>query len=250
MRSICTPEQESVVHCAKFYSLQSADGPVRPLTDHGQGANPAYRRWTCGPQWCWRPGFRQKPIALESGLAQLLPASSGLAVTIHYRGAGEAVDDASVAGLYFAKTAPQKQLQEIAITKPEALIPVAAEPYPIKASFTTQNDIEAIAIRPRVHPLVISLQATARRPDGSEEVLIWTRRYQFDWEPTYHFRQPIALPKGTRIEVIAYFDNSEGNQKNPNDPPKSVHWSELSSEPLCALLVANSIASPGPATIR
>jgi len=243
------PGNGSVVHCAKFYSLRSADGPVPPMTPaRSESGVSSLDLRTAVVLATWIPG--QKPIALESGLAQLLPASSGLAVTIHYRGAGEAVDDSSVAGLYFAKTAPQKQLQEIAITKPEMLIPVAAEPYPIKASFTTQNDIEAIAIRPRVHPLVISLQATARRPDGSEEVLIWTRRYQFDWEPTYHFRRPIALPKGTRIEVIAYFDNSEGNQKNPNDPPKSVHWSELSSDPLCALLVANSIASPGPATIR
>jgi hypothetical protein len=68
--------------------------------------------------------------------------------------------------------------------------------------------------------------------------MIWTRGYQFDWQQTYYFKQSVALPKGTRVEVIAYFNNSENNAKNPNDPPKQVRWSDLSTEPLCALLVA------------
>ena len=156
----------------------------------------------------------------------------------------------STVGLYFAKNPPTRQLQEIAITNADAIVPVSAEYYPLKSSFTTQSDTEAIAIRPRVNPLVVSLQATAYRPDGSEEVLIWTRRYQFDWEPTYYFRQPVALPKGTRVDVIAYFDNSEDNQKNPNDPPKPLRWSELSTDPLCALLIRSSGGAATAATNR
>jgi hypothetical protein len=161
---------------------------------------------------------------------------------MHYRGSGEAGSDLSTFGLYFAKTTPRSQVQEIPITSIDALIPVAAEPQPLKLSYVTQSDTEAVGIRPRVHPLLVSFQATAFRPDGSEEVLLWSRGYQFDWEPTYYFRQLVPLPKGTRIEVVAYFDNSEANQKNPNDPPKALRWSELSTDPLCALLLTS--ASP------
>jgi hypothetical protein len=100
-------------------------------------------------------------------------------------------------------------------------------------------DAGAIAIRPHVNPLISSLQATAYRPDGTQEVLIWARGYQFDWQPTYHFKQPVSLPKGTRIEVIAYFDNSDDNRSNPNNPAKPVRWSDLTSEPMCALLITN-----------
>ena len=192
----------------------------------------------------------QKQIPPDDGLAQLLPAGSRIAVRIHYHGSGEAASDVSTVGLYFAKNPPTRQLQEIAITNADAIVPVSAEYYPLKSSFTTQSDTEAIAIRPRVNPLVVSLQATAYRPDGSEEVLIWTRRYQFDWEPTYYFRQPVALPKGTRVDVIAYFDNSEDNQKNPNDPPKPLRWSELSTDPLCALLIRSSGGAATAATTR
>ena len=240
------PGNGALVHCAKFYSVKSsaADAPAPPMTPIKNEAPPAPMDLrNAAVLATWMPG--QKRIALEDGLAHLLPAGSRIALRIHYRGAGEASADLSVVGLYFEKGPRRKQLQEIALTKPDANIPVAAEPYPVKVSFTTQSDTEAIAIRPRVHPLVVSLQATAYRPDGTEEVLIWTRRYQFDWEPTYHFRRPVALPKGTRIEVIAYFDNSEENQKNPNDPPKSLRWSEISSDPLCTLLL---VVNTGPAT--
>lgn len=244
------PGNGVVVHCARFYSLKSVtDAPAASVMQIKNDESAASADLRSAPVLAtWKPG--QKGILLDDGVAQLLPAGSRIAVKIHYRGAGEASNDVSTAGLYFAKRPPRKQLQEIAITNADAIIPVAAEPYPLKVSFTTQSDAEAIAIRPRVHPLVVSLQATAYRPDGSAEVLIWTRGYQFDWEPTYYFRQPVALPKGTRVEVIAYFDNSEDNRRNPNDPPRSVRWSERASDPLCALLVVSGGAATAPPTTR
>jgi hypothetical protein len=239
------PGNGAVVHCAKLYSLNSTDVPAPPMTPTEESGSSVDLR-TAAVLATWVPG--QKKIALEDGVARLLSAGSRIAVKIHYRGTGEASGDASTVGLYFAKGSNRKQLQEIAISDPDARVPVAAEPYPIKLSFTTQSDTEAIAIRPGVHPLIVSLQATAHRPDGTEEVLIWTRRYQFDWEPTYYFLRPVSLPKGTRVEVIAYFDNSEENQKNPHDPPKPVRWSEISGEPLCALLVVPAVPAAPPSS--
>ena len=244
------PGNGSIVHCAKFYSMKSmtdsTGAPMTPVKTDEAGSLVDLRTQALAT---WMPG--QKTTLLHDGLAQLLSAGSRIGIKLHYRGSGEVNTDLSAIGLYFAKTAPRKQVQEIAITNADAVIPVAAEAQLLKLSFTAQSDTEAIAIRPRVHPLVVSFQATAYRPDGSEEVLIWTRGYQFDWEPTYYFRQPIALPKGTRVEVIAYLDNSEENQKNPNDPPKPVRWSELSADPLCALLVAGNVTTASaPASTR
>jgi hypothetical protein len=100
-----------------------------------------------------------------------------------------------------------------------------------------QSELDGVAVRPLLHPLVLSVQATAYRPDGTEEVLIWSRGYQFDWQQTYYFKRPVPLPKGTRVEVIAYFDNSDGNRNNPNDPAKPLRLSD-SAIPLLTLLTA------------
>jgi hypothetical protein len=197
----------------------------------------------------WLPG--QKVLAFDEGTALRIPANTLIEVTIHYRGSGEAVEDRSSVGLYFAKSAPRNQLRFlIQNTGASEVIQVSKEPQRIKQSLAIDDDIEGIGIRPLVHPLIASIQATAYRPDGSEEVLIWTRGYQFDWEPTYYFKKPVTLPKGTRVEVIAYFDNSDDNQNNPDIPPRAMRLSELSSEPLCTLLVAISDAASTPPATR
>jgi hypothetical protein len=185
----------------------------------------------------WIPG--QKPVALSDGFGRLIPAGAKLVLKIHYRGSGQEGKDKSQVGLYFAKSKPQKQLREVAITNPEVLIPAQAKAHQVKVSYTLEEATDALAIRPFANPLMISFQASAFRPDGTEQVLIWSRGNKFDWQQTYYFKNSITFPKGTRIEVTAYFDNSDDNPANPNDPPKNLRWSEISTEPLCVLLVSS-----------
>ena len=54
-------------------------------------------------------------------------------------------------------------------------------------------------------------------------------KYDFNWQHTYIPKQPIALPKGTRLDCVAYFDNSEKNKFNP-DPSKEVRWGDQTWE--------------------
>jgi hypothetical protein len=182
----------------------------------------------------------QKTIAMPEGTARMLPANSSLIVKIHYRGNGEATKDRSEIGLYFTAAKPIRQLRDIALNDAAATIPANAAAHPVKLSYTIQDDAEAVAIRPYAHPLIISFQASAFLPDGSERILVWTRGSKYDWQPTYYFKNPVTLPKGTRIEVTAYFDNSENNSGNPNDPPKELRWSDIAADPLCTLLIATN----------
>lgn len=233
------PGTGSVVHCATLYLVRGETGaqspePMMQIRDERSESARLQAQLVLAT---WMPG--QKAVAFEDGVAQLVPAGSRIDVRIHYRGAGETTSDLSKIGLYFAKAPPRKPVQILQIAGPEAVIGISAAPQQLKLSITTQADTEALAIRPRVHPLVVSFQATAYFPDGSEQVLIWTRGYQFDWEPSYYFRQPVALPKGTRVEVITYVDNSDDNPHNPNSPPKALVWSELSPDPLCVLVVTS-----------
>ena len=211
------PGDGRVVHCAKFY----LEGGACLGT--------------------WMPG--QKTVAWADGAAQFLPAGGRLTVKIHYRGAGEAARDQSEVGLYFAKTPPRKLLREVAVSDASTTIPAGASMHPVRLSYTVQEETEAMALRPLVSPLIMSLQVTAYRADGSEEVLLWTRGHQFDWQPTYYLKRPALLPAGTRLEVIAYFDNSDSNPNNPNDPPQPLRLGDLGGEPLCAVMIAKPRSS-------
>ena len=120
---------------------------------------------------------------------------------------------------------------------PLTSVPVAAEGYRVKSSYVLSAGAEAIGLRPILFPFAKSVEATAYRPDGTAEVLIWAKNRRLDWEPTYYFRKPVELPKGTRIEVVAYLDNSAENPNNPHDPPRAIQF----SEDLCDLLLTQEI---------
>jgi mono/diheme cytochrome c family protein len=233
------PGNASVLHCATVY-LDGAEGSpqsdaammqVKSEASESRGSSDVLRNPAVLAVWI--PG--QKPAAFQPGTAQLLPAGVRLAVKLHYRGSSEPAKDLSSVGLYFSKTPPRRRVSEIAINT-DAMIAASTQPQRIVSSFTAQADTEAIAIRPSSQPSITSLQATAYRPDGSQEVLIWVRGHQSDWQPTYYLKRAAALPKGTRVEIIAYVD---GSDENSNELPKPVRWSDISNQPLCTLLTSS-----------
>ena len=62
-------------------------------------------------------------------------------------------------------------------------------------------------------------------PDGRKETLLWVPRFNFNWQTVYRLKEPLAVPKGSKLTVTAHFDNSERNKYNP-DPTKVVRWGD------------------------
>jgi hypothetical protein len=74
-----------------------------------------------------------------------------------------------------------------------------------------------------------SFEYKATYPDGKTETILSVPRYDFGWQSTYHLKEPMRLPAGTRIECTAYFDNSKANPNNP-DPTQPVRWGQQTWE--------------------
>ena len=211
------PGAGTVVHGASLFV-------VRPSSRKG----PAKRR---DPNACppnsepighWAPG--QSANRLPSGAAIRLPANSSLVTQVRYRKNGQAGSDRSSVGLYFAKDPPGKLVRNLTINAPATVIPANAESRRVKASYAINESTEVVAIRPLLFPFAKSIEVSARRPDGSVEVLIWAKDYRFDWQPAYFFKKPVALPAGARIEVTAYLDNSGNSRNNPNNQPAETRF--------------------------
>jgi hypothetical protein len=58
-------------------------------------------------------------------------------------------------------------------------------------------------------------------------MLVSVPHYDFSWQTIYFENQPRQLPKGTRVELTAHWDNSAANKYNP-DPTKAIRWGEQS----------------------
>ena len=66
-------------------------------------------------------------------------------------------------------------------------------------------------------------------PSGEAETALKVPHFSFNWQIGYDEASPVLLPKGTRMECTAHFDNSLNNPLNPN-PKVEVRWGDQSWE--------------------
>src|SRR5206468_3475990 len=76
---------------------------------------------------------------------------------------------------------------------------------------------------------------TAVLPDeaGTRVPLIKIDRWNFNWQGTYAFVEPVLLPKGAWFEMEAHFDNSAANPFNQSSPPRDVSWGNQTNDEMC-----------------
>jgi hypothetical protein len=155
----------------------------------------------------WLPG--QDPEPVDGGGAFRLAAGAEVVARIHYKKTwqfeGKSISDRSTVGIYFSHEKDAREMVSVPLTSP-ALPPVSQmtpdEMPKVTFARTLDEDVRALALSSDQVPDNVTLQVEAIRPDGTRAPMVrfnarpdWSRRYWFD--------QPISLPRGTRIEVIA-----------------------------------------------
>jgi hypothetical protein len=136
-------------------------------------------------QWIgsWTPwyGF----VRLPKATAYRLPAGSHIVAEIHYRGAKERVADQGTLGLFFADPSVTDLISDIVL---DGKTRFAADTY-------------VVALKPEIQPGVKSIEVSARKPDGSTEVLLFAKDIPVDWPTPYILKDPVMLPRGTMLVV-------------------------------------------------
>jgi len=135
-------------------------------------------------QWIgsWTPWYGY--MSLPKGTAYRLPAGSHLVAEIHYRGVKERVADQGTLGLFFADQSAELVSDVVLESKTR----LAADTY-------------VVALKPEIQPGIKSIEVSARRPDGSTEVLLFAKDIPSDWPTPYILKQPVRLPRGTVLSV-------------------------------------------------
>ena len=175
----------------------------------------------------FRPG--SKPEIWEPGTARKIPAGSKLLLSAHYSRTGQVEKDRSMIGLVFAKQPPQNELNTRVISNYYFRIPPGAENHRVTACWTAPKDIHLVTASPHMHNRGKVMEIKAFYPDGRSEVLLNVPRYEFAWQTIYDFKQPVAIPKGTRLMITSIFDNSAKNRFNP-DPAKAVRFGDWTAD--------------------
>jgi hypothetical protein len=158
------------------------------------------RRWL----GTWTPG--QQVTSWPNTAGVRLPARAKLTVEIGYRGTDEAVSGGGDLGLYFSKQRPANVASTIELAAPSTNIPASTTGHRVRTEMTMTAPTTAAAVWPTLGAGGQSLELTVIRPDGSVEPLLWLKDYRADWPSAYIFRDPVALPSGTRLVLTAYYN--------------------------------------------
>ena len=65
------------------------------------------------------------------------------------------------------------------------------------------TDVKLASLHPHMHGRGKDFEYRAVFPSGKTDILLKVPRFDWHWQNWYNLEQPIALPKGTRIDCTA-----------------------------------------------
>ena len=175
----------------------------------------------------WAPGVQ--PLALEPGTASLIKKGTVLLFQAHYTPNGKGATDRSFVGLRFAKEPPKLRSITESAANNSFKIPPNAGNHEVRSEWIAKYDVDLFAMMPHMHLRGKDFRFLIHFPDGRETMILDVPRFDFNWQLGYELKQALKLPKGTRIECIAHFDNSKNNKFNP-DSGKEISWGDQTFE--------------------
>jgi hypothetical protein len=175
----------------------------------------------------YAPG--QNAEILQPGQAKLIKAGSDIVLEVHYTPTGKATTDQTRLGIVFAKQTPKNRVLTLSAVNGTFKIPPGDPNYRVDAAFDVPREVTLVALHPHMHTRGKDFEYRLVFPTGETQTLLKVPAYNWHWQLWYYLAEPITLPKGTKIECTAHFDNSADNPENP-DPTKTVIWGQQNSD--------------------
>jgi tetratricopeptide repeat protein len=225
------PGNPKVVHHANIRVDRTGTSRALDDADPGPGYNgliPHAAQYPDGHFLGWTPG--QVAPLLPADLAWRLDRGTDLVVQIHMQPSGKPEMVQPSIGLYFGDRPPSRTPAMLRIGRQNIDIPAGDAQYTITDSYTLPVDVDVEAVQPHAHYRARDVRGDARLPDGTTRTLIHIKDWDFRWQHVYRFVQPFRLPKGTTLSMRYAYDNSPGNLRNPEHPPKRARWGQRSSD--------------------
>lgn len=215
----------------------------------------------------WVPGSTPREAPEDAGY--LLQKGGDVLIQVHYHKSGKVEEDATSIGIYLSDEPLGREVRTGFVFPNVSMIqamkarnemqnsggrpgldqfmrqvleiPAGEANYQVKGSTgkgavmgrPLNRDILLTAVMPHMHWLGKDFTFTAVLPDDSRVPLIRIDSWDFNWQGTYAFAEPVFLPEGTWFEMVAHFDNSADNPANPSNPPVTVRWGDQTDDEMC-----------------
>jgi peroxiredoxin len=201
-----------------------------------------------GPLGGWAPG--NVPHRLPDGYGYFLPKGADIIIQVHYHRNGRVEKDRTTIGLHFAKGDQTKRWKNIVLPGRFLFIPPGNDHYRVHGELEVLQECKLYSVMPHMHMLGREIKVTLTPPDGPPMTLVAIKDWEYNWQETYFFKEPIPLKPGTRLAVEAIYDNSDKNPNNPFSPPRLVKFGEQTTDEMCYVFFGATSETPGGIKVR
>ncbi len=186
----------------------------------GRGGSGIFGVWTAG----------MPPYAFPEGMGRILSPTSQINADLHYHPFGEATVDQTRIGIYFGEGELQKEVATLFGSNTGIRIPAGANNHLETAFHIFDRDMQVLAFSPHMHVRGKAMSYELTYPDGSKETLLDVPKYDYNWQWLYYPNQLIDIPKGSRLDITAAWDNSEDNVANPDASQEIIYRGDTFNE--------------------
>jgi hypothetical protein len=172
----------------------------------------------------------QVPVIYPEGYARRIEAGSKLVFQMHYTPSGTEELDITKIGINFIdESKVTHQVYTTVAIDQDFEIPPNTPSHTVHARLQDMpSDGELLSISPHMHLRGKAFEVLAKRGQQTETILK-VPNYDFNWQHTYEYSQPVPFKDIDQIDIAATFDNSSSNPFNPN-PNEYVMWGDQTWE--------------------
>src|SRR5688572_2182124 len=201
----------------------TANGPGGPATfDDLVNRRPQLMEWAIGKGY----------DLFAEGTGKMIMPGEKLSWDQHLHASGEEtmVGSEIALWLYPKGQEPKKRSYLIGFTglKKRGFLDIAPNSMSYTEGFTVLKENTMITnFQPHFHLRGKAMEVKAILPDGSTQVVSYVGNFNFNWMTNYIYADDAApvFPKGTVIQVSAWYDNTKNNPSNP-DPDQWVGYGD------------------------
>jgi mono/diheme cytochrome c family protein len=184
----------------------------------------------------WEANYGEYAVGGESftvpnGLGIYLPPGGAMGFQMHYTPYGKEAVDHSKIGFYFYPKGetPEKVMRHSVIADNFIELPPNTDKHKEIAYAKFPKDALLYSVFLHTHYRGLAGKLDLVLADGTTKTLINLPRYDFNWQRTYDFAEPVKVPAGAKLVATYLYDNSVRNASNPN-PNEKVIWGDQSWE--------------------
>jgi mono/diheme cytochrome c family protein len=179
-------------------------------------------------EWAIGKGYDR----FAEGTGKLMVPGQKISWDQHLHAVGEEIAGGSEIGLWFYPKGqePKKRSYLIGFTglRQREFLDIPPNSIAYTEGFTVLKENTMITnFQPHFHLRGKAMKVEAIKPDGGREIVSYVGNFNFNWMTNYIYDEDASpiFPKGTIIQVSAWYDNTSANKDNP-DPEQWVGYGD------------------------